>query len=295
MSHSTKPIKSKYASANPGHVEEAEYFYYDTAPSYNEELAIVCGGYEKCAPDFDINRNHYPYYFVKYTIRGKGTLKLKSRSLALTAGTLTGFKPGTAHHYSVDPAAPMEHFFFTFTGIKAAELFSKSMLNQRNIIETGNLEASYNLCQKILDTGLRKPRFSQDLCCHYLSILLLETNDFDAEGNAIASQSMRTYQMCKAYINNNFSHIQTPSAAAAYCNIDVRYMSSLFKKYAHITPSQYIMGLKLNKAANLLLTTNATIRDIAEQVGFSDPYHFSKTFKKFHGRSPNHYRIEHMK
>jgi len=50
----------------------------------------------------------------------------------------------------------------------------------------------------------------------------------------------------------------------------------------------------MNKAANLLLTTDFKIKDIAYHVGFYDPYHFSKIFKKNHGQSPKKYRSDHM-
>ncbi len=95
-------------------------------------------------------------------------------------------------------------------------------------------------------------------------------------------------------MDSNFSSIQSPSEVAEQCGINVRYMAALFKKHDRISPSRYIMRLKLNKAANLLLTTNFKVREIAEQVGFYDPYHFSKNFKQFHGRSPEGYRSEHM-
>lgn len=54
------------------------------------------------------------------------------------------------------------------------------------------------------------------------------------------------------------------------------------------------MGPKLNKAANLLLTTEDKVKEIADQVGFDDPCHFSKNFKQFHGLSPNLYPKAHM-
>ncbi len=65
-------IKKKYTSGTPGKVLDAEYIYYDTAPDYAKKLAIVCSGYEKCMPDYEINRGNYPYYFIKYTIKGHG-------------------------------------------------------------------------------------------------------------------------------------------------------------------------------------------------------------------------------
>lgn len=294
MSRSLKTIKKKYTSGKPGKVIDAEYFYYNTAPDYNQELAIVCGGYEKCAPDFDINRSNYPYYFVKYTLRGKGTLEINAQTLSLSPGTLTGFEPGTPHRYKADPVDPMEHIFITFLGHQALDLFRKTTLSQNHFIETAKPEQMISQCRKIIDVGFYKPPFSQEICCHYLYILLLEMAASCSNPTSQFSISMKTYQRCKAYIDYHFSWIETPGEVAEQCDIDVRYMASLFKKYGHASPSQYIMALKLNKAANLLLTTDDKIKEVAEQVGFGDPYHFSKNFKQFHGLSPNHYRKAHM-
>ena len=150
-----------------------------------------------------------------------------------------------------------------------------------------------HLCQRILEVGLQKPPLSHEICCHYLCILFLEMA-IPCAGKSQLPLSMRTYEKCKVYIDTHFSWIQTPGEVAEQCQVDVRYMARLFNRYRHIPPSRYIMGLKLNKAANLLLTTNGKIKDIAEKVGFADPYHFSKCFKQFHGLSPNHFRHRHM-
>jgi len=128
MAKYRKKIKKKYTGGIPGNVYNADYFYYDTAPSEFQKLALVCGGYEECAPDFDVNRNNYPYYFVKLTLKGKGTLRINDQILSLRPGILTGFEPGTPHHYTTDPSDPMEHIFITFTGSQAGELFQKSTL-----------------------------------------------------------------------------------------------------------------------------------------------------------------------
>ncbi|MCE5185789.1 MAG: AraC family transcriptional regulator [Planctomycetaceae bacterium] len=294
MNRPAQSIKKKYTSGKPGKVVEAAYFYYDTAPDHNHNFAIVCGGYEKCDRDFEINRTHYPYYFVKYTVRGRGTMEINGQILPLRPGILTGFEPGTAHHYRADPIDPMEHIFITFLGNQAPDLFRRSTLSENHFIEAANPEQMLRQCRKIIDVGLQKPPFSQEICCHYLHILLLEMAASSANPTARISISTHTYQKCKAYIDDHFSFIQTPGEVAKKCDIDVRYMASLFKKHCHTSPSQYIMALKLNKAANLLLSTDNKIKEIAGQVGFDDPYHFSKNFKQFHGQSPVHYRHAHM-
>ena len=287
-------IKKKYASGKPGHVLDAAYFYYDTAPKDHKDLAIVCGGYEKCAPDFDINRNKYPYYFVKYTVKGRGTLNINTRTLPLRPGILTGFGPGTPHHYKADPKNPMEHIFITFLGEECPNLFQKSMLSDEHYIFIKDPDETFSLFNKILRTGLEKNDYSQDICCACLRILLLEQASFLARKSGNYPISRGTYQQCKKYIDASFSSIKSPGEVADHCNIDVRYLSVLFKRYCHISPSRYLMRLKLNNAVNLLLTTDLSIKEIAAKVGFEDPYHFSKNFKLMHGDSPHHYRQDHM-
>ncbi len=287
-------IKTKYTSGQPGHVLDATYYYYDTSPDFNQELAIVCGGYEQCAPDFEINRTNYPYFFVKYTLQGKGTLEIGSNRLSLKPGVLTGFAPGTAHHYIADAADPMRHIFITFAGNQAESLFRKSTLGERHILDELNQDETLAIFQKILHIGLNKPEYSQEICCNYLRILLLEQASAVTRSRKNFSISMKTYLECKKFIDTHFSSIKSPGQVAEECNIDVRYMSSLFKRYCHIPPNQYLMRLKLNKAAYLLLTTDLAVKEVAYQVGFSDPYHFSKSFRKFHGHSPQQYRQQHL-
>ncbi|RKY06254.1 MAG: hypothetical protein DRP56_07760 [Planctomycetota bacterium] len=105
---------------------------------------------------------------------------------------------------------------------------------------------------------------------------------------------MATYLQCKRYIDDNFSKISSPQEVADQCGINPRYMSTLFKRHCHTPPHEYVMRLKLNKAANLLLASMLSVKEIAYQVGFDDPYHFSRSFKKFHGLSPKHYRYKHI-
>ena len=294
MSSANNEIKKQYTTGKPGDVLDAQYFYYDTAPDYNKQLAIVCGGYEQCSPNYDINRINYPYFFIKYTIQGKGILDIDSKKINIKPGILTGFESGTAHHYTADPNDPMKHYFITFVGSESKELFSKSSLSKKHYVEVENTEETLFLFEKMMSLGNNRPEYSQEICCSYLRIILLEQAINSVKSKASLSISMVTYQECKFYIDNNFSSIKSVLEVANKCKVDARYMSSLFKRYCHISPSQYLMRLKLNRAANLLLNTDMTVKEISHEVGFIDQYHFSRNFKKFHGMSPKLYRNKHM-
>ena len=168
---------------------------------------------------------------------------------------------------------------------RADDIMQKSGLSENGCIELARTGENLNLIETILKWGLEKTEFSQQICSSYLKALLLEQAAIP-QTDKTTPQALITYRKCRAYIDRSFSSIVTPSQAANACDVNIRYMSRLFKKYGSITPGQYVMRLKLNKSAGLLLTSKLTIADIACLVGFDDPYHFSRNFKAFHGVSP---------
>ncbi len=287
-------IKSKYAYGVPGNIREAQYFYYDISPQYAEELAIVCGGHELCAADFSVKRQSYPYYVIEYGIRGKGFLQVNDTEYELSSGVIAGFAPGMPHRYSVDKDNPLEHIFLVLTGSGVERLFQKWQLTRRAAMTSFQPQRSLEVFSNIIDTGIEKLPFSQELCCCYLKTILFEQAANQFKKGRYHSESERTYHKCRGYIDQNFSSIRAIAEVADYCCIDIRYMARLFKRYGKITPQEYVIRLKMNRAGQLLLNTELPVKNVAMLVGYQDPYHFSRNFKKFHGVSPKPYRNKHL-
>ena len=68
------------------------------------------------------------------------------------------------------------------------------------------------------------------------------------------------------------------------------YLNRLFHKYAHQTIHLYQMQCRIRNACALLVTTDLSMKEIADNLGFSSPSHFSETFRKLRGVSPMDYR-----
>ena len=204
------------------------------------------------------------------------------------------FPKNVAHHYTCDPQSPIEHIFLAITGRESKSLFSKCKLETERVILTEDPQKSALMFLKIMETGLNKNDFSQELCINYLKIALLDMASRQELSGIRQTPAMKTYRKCRQYIDENFSEITSVSHVANHCEINFRYMSRLFKRFSKITPHDYIMRLKLNKAGTLLLTSDLPIKDIAKIVGFDDPYHFSRNFKMHHGQSPSKYRNSYL-
>lgn len=77
---------------------------------------------------------------------------------------------------------------------------------------------------------------------------------------------------------------------AAYVNLNPAYLSRLFKKETERNLIDYLIETKVNRAKHLLDSTDMTVSAIAQQVGYSNFSHFTRTFKKYTGVNPQEYR-----
>lgn len=80
------------------------------------------------------------------------------------------------------------------------------------------------------------------------------------------------------------------SDIAAQSNISEIYFRKLWQRYFKLTPAQYISKLRIDYAKSLLIGSDYTISEIAENSGFSDVKYFSTKFKQLTGATPSEYR-----
>jgi len=287
-------IKKEYTEGVPGHVIHARYFYFDTESAKGNSLGILCGGYEKCAMDFELNRKNFPFYTVEFTVRGKGSFACHGKTYPLRYGTLTGYGPKAPHHFKTDPADPMEHIFIIFMGQDAGKLFEKSILHSVPSILVSNPDLTLSIMEHILKIGFDKSARAEEIICNYLRAILLEQTDSPLAVNP-NRLSLENFQRCKNYLDHHFETIHSSSQLAEECSLNIRYIARLFKRYKQMRPHKYLIQLKMNKAANLLLTTTLSIKQVAQMIGLEDPYHFSRLFKKSFKKAPSQYRQSFIK
>ena len=98
-------------------------------------------------------------------------------------------------------------------------------------------------------------------------------------------------ELATQYITEHLTDDNLNTAKLAeLCCISEKYFRTLFKRRYNVTPTQYIINLRLNTATKLLHIGGFTIAEIASMVGISDVYYFSKLFKKHFGVSPSKFR-----
>lgn len=95
-----------------------------------------------------------------------------------------------------------------------------------------------------------------------------------------------------SYIENNYTDPTLSNVRlAADANISEVYLRKLFSEELGTTPKQYVINIRIKKAKQLLCESTDTISDIAEQCGFTNSYHFCRTFKSVVNMTPTQYRL----
>lgn len=288
-----KPEVSPNSNA-PGffssHVSGARRFYLDLNPPKDQALSIVCGGSEHCTPDYAIHRSTFPFPSIEFVARGKGMLALNGKSLSLAPGCLFSYGPGVRHDIATDPSDPMTKYFVNFSGRTARRLLRKCHLlpgSTSRVLSVVEIQAIFD---ELIRNGIKGTRYSAEICARLLECLVLKIAESSSPTGGEESLAYMTYQHCRQHIGEHFPHLKTLQQIAQECHVDGAYLCRLFQRYDHQSPYQYLLRLRMNQAAEVLLRPGAMVKQVAEETGFSDPFHFSRVFKGIFGVSPADFR-----
>lgn len=94
----------------------------------------------------------------------------------------------------------------------------------------------------------------------------------------------------KRYIDENYNEAISLDKLAEIAHVNKYYLSHSFKKEYGSSPIDYMLKRRITEAKALLSSTDYSLIQIAEQLGFGSPAYFSKCFRKVEGISPSGYR-----
>jgi AraC-like DNA-binding protein len=271
-------------------VAEARRFFLDLDPPKKQPLAVVCGGMECCTPAYVIHRSTFPFFSIEYVARGQGEVKLQGQPHVLQPGRLFSYGPGMPHDILVNPAAPLVKYFLDFAGSSALDLLQSCGLAPGQVVQVFPPNALQPLFDEIIQIGLNIRRETPELCAKLLECLALRIRTLRAPVSGPETLSFNTYQQCRRHMEQHFKRLRSIQQTSVECHVTDAHLCRLFQRYDHHTPYQYLLRLKVNFAAERLQQSSVLVKQAAEEVGFSDPFHFSRVFKSQLGLSPDAFR-----
>jgi AraC family transcriptional regulator len=102
--------------------------------------------------------------------------------------------------------------------------------------------------------------------------------------------STRDLQTVKDYIEANLTAPLTVAELSEVVNLSIHHFAVLFRRTVGLTPHQYVIKMRIDRATILLKTTKQTIVTIAHLVGFHTQSHFTRIFHQHTQFTPKQYR-----
>lgn len=185
------------------------------------------------------------------------------------------------------------------SGIELAEYIFVNRLNTMVVFISAYRD--FEFAQSAIQFGVRnyilKPTDYEELKDIFskLKLELDEANmvsNIDTKKNDAAvpySYHDKIISIVKEYVNNSYKDV-TLNEVAEYVHLNPYYLSKLFKKKTNQNFSDYLLTVKMKKAAELLKDIKHKCYDVGSYIGYKNPKNFSRAFKNFYGVSPKDYR-----
>lgn len=258
----------------------------DKAPSPSR-LSVSCGGLDDGTSD-DSSERGRPPYMLEFVAQGEGTLVVAGESHRLMAGMVVVHGPDTPCHVVSGPEARSAKYFVGFSGCEAAAVLEEHGLLPGTVVASQSPSRILRLFEELIRTGCGDSVFRERLVALMLEQLILVVAETAIQEPSTGAAFL-SYLRCRQHIEANWSRIVTLEQLGGECGLDPAYVCRLFRRFDQLTPYQYLLRQKVNYAARRLRESEGSIKEIAKDLGFADPFHFSRVFRKVMGIPPGRY------
>jgi AraC-like DNA-binding protein len=231
-------------------------------------------------------------YYLVFISRGKGILEMEHKNTTpVSAGTCFFLFPGIWHRYRPEAKYGWEEYWVGFNGNYSANLVKNGVFGPDNaIIDVGLNEGLLTLFHTLIKiTTIAEPGYQQIAIGVTLQILGLVVTASKYQQPSVSLES-RLISKAKFILQETIDNPLNLEEMVKELPMSYSKFRKTFKDLCGISPKQYHLNLRLDKAKDLLLSTNLTINQIADQTGFESIFYFSRRFKSKNGVSPKLFR-----
>ena len=272
-------------------------------------LTVSTVGYEEIAPGDDYpTRGHADgYYFdlrrgrvlneyqLLYLTGGEGVFEsTNQRPTRIKEGDLFLLFPGEWHTYHPLPSRGWKSYWIGFKGRNIDDRVRAGFLSPtKPIYHVGFSSAIVNLYDEAMQTAREEAAYSQQTLAGVVNHLVGLM--YSLERNRVLSKDQGHVDMvnkARLRIRESLESDLTIQQVAEEMGISYSNFRKLFKEFTGIAPAMYQQELRLQRAKEMLSTTDISIKEIAYRLNFESPDYFSSKFKAKTGRKPSEYRQE---
>ena len=263
-----------------------------------EELTLIACGVESCFPGYELHTENQEGFHLHVVLSGKGVLCVNGVETQLRFGQLFVTKPGEDTWYRADREDPWSYCWMAYDGTEARHYTEAAgLVTGTNWLNCRiDVTRFYTLVQNALEysSNLTLPGELNRLArlMEFLALAIESANRDSKTSPRKPEYNAKVYvEYAVNYLQANY-HNAKINDVAQKIGINRSYLTSIFRQQMGISPQEYLMQYRMDKAREILLESDISVQEIALRVGYDNALTFSKIFKSYYGLSPAYYRQE---
>ncbi|MEG2192359.1 MAG: AraC family transcriptional regulator [Oscillospiraceae bacterium] len=237
-------------------------------------------------------------YELVFCISGEVDFVKNGEALPVKAGQALFLEPFNIYSARCMGDIPVEYFYihFRLQPYYLHSEFSELFTNGNMVFPLSHPDVVLRIFEELWKERLERP----DGYAYYLKMLLVDVLIKMAhcrraqEGHYTRPQYNRQELdiVCGAIklVSENMSHPVRVSEISKEIGVSESKLYKCFNEIFKVSPSRYFTQMKIRRAEQLLISTDKTIEQISEELGFSSAFHLSKSYKELLGIAPSHTR-----
>ena len=233
-------------------------------------------------------REHYVLYFC---LEGRGEYQFRDTHCAIGPGEGFLVPPGEVVSIRADQKEPWKLIWVGFTGCRAAEYLGRCGLGEENRAFRCDVPEQLERCvQEMVRCEMLGRGHEFLLLGELYRFLGWIARSFEGQSRRSREAGAEYVERAADYIRSHFQEDLTVSKLALYVGLNRSYLTTVFQNTLHVSPQQFLMRFRMERASQLLLEGTLSVGEVARSCGYPDPLTFSKAFKRTLGVTPSQYQ-----
>ncbi len=250
-------------------------------------LYLVTVGKHICQPR-TVRENGYPYPQILYCTKGSGVLKVGGETVDIPPETAI-FMPANCPHEYYPASGDWDIHWVTWDGFASEQLLACFKMERPAVFELSDMTLIEHFFSRMHES-LRGDRISGLMrASGYLYNFLIEAaRQKNTRGRVKTSN--RAIVSAVDYIENHYAEKITMDELCGAAKLSKQQLCRLFDRYLSSRPMEYVNKRRIQAAKELLSSTELSMEEIAERVGFCSGSYFCKLFSRYEGITPSRFR-----
>lgn len=262
------------------------------SPLLRHLLPTDAGYYPKARGHTCVREKGCPEVVFIYCAEGNGWCEIAGYRYAITKNQLLVINAGTPHVYGAEKRSPWTIHWFHAVGENVPVYLEQLEVSAaKPVVPLGGDVQVFSLFEEVLEGlehGFTSPHltYAAHVLAHLMGLILRHKDEFGYGEVSVRKRVERSVEFMKGHLREPL----TVAALAALANLSRSHYTASFRRVTGYAPLSYLNHLRMQRAVQLLNATDLSVKQISEQLGFSDQFYFSRAFSKMHNHSPSEHR-----